>query len=149
MSDSPNNQEDEIIKENQSIRRQICNTLIADGIPKNAEGIKLLMSVLDGMDRTAIGFKRASTESRIADVATLEADLITNLLGRSEEIFEAISKKPSQRQMVGQVIAYAPTPGEMGTDPEAVTYADIITASPDKQGVSGKGDEGGAEESCD
>ena len=149
MSDSPNSQEDEIIKENQIIRRQVCNALIADGIPKDADGIKLLMSVLDGMDRTAIGFKRASTESRIADAAALEADLITKMLGRSEEIFEAMSKKPSQRQTSGQVIAYTPAQGEMGTDPEAVTYADIITASPDKQGVSGKADENDAEESCD
>lgn len=134
MSQEPISKDDLIIEHNQNLRRRISDKLMEKGVPNNSDDLKLLLQVIDGMDRTALTNKRLKTEDRIADIAAQEAMIISNLLAdRSPDLFNGISRKPRQVPLVDRVSDYKPSPGEMGMDPETVTYGDIMTGSPEEE----------------
>lgn len=65
-----------------SIREDIVSKLMAKGIPEDKSYQSLLVSTLDGMDRTILSRARIKSDNKISDSNAQAAGLIATLLGK-------------------------------------------------------------------
>lgn len=63
----------------QQMRQRIVQEIAGTAIPKDADTQKLLLTILDGMDRNALGTKRLQVEDRNSDADRKAALLIAEM----------------------------------------------------------------------
>lgn len=63
-------------------RRRIADTMLKNGIPEDKEDRQLLMSALDGMDRTVLGRARIKSEDSANQSNQQTANMVAMLLTR-------------------------------------------------------------------
>lgn len=138
MEDTENNDINDLrLAASQDTREKIVTKLIAKGIPSDKEEVELLLKVLDGIDRTAIGLKRISVEKSAADAAAMERRMIMSILGdRVDEISDAITKRHSGIAMVERVSEYKPMLGEMTSGGGNLTYEECFSSDVLPPGVA-------------
>lgn len=117
MDDTENKDINDVrLAASQNTREQIVAKLTAKGVPSDKEEVELLLKVLDGIDRTAIGIKRISVEKSAADAAAIERRMIMSILGeRTAEISDSITNRRSGIPLAERVSDYKPAAGEMSS----------------------------------
>lgn len=63
----------------QQMRQRIVQEIAGEAVPKDADTQKILLAVLDGMDRNALGTKRLKVEDKNSDADRKAAMLIAEM----------------------------------------------------------------------
>jgi hypothetical protein len=111
----------------QETRMNVAKKLLTKGVPENSDDIRLLLTVLDGVDRTAIGRKRIATDEKVADSAIMEREIIARLLSRDDD-FLPMKPAKQQAQPANVLVEYTPKPGEAEVGIVTLSYNDFVTS---------------------
>jgi hypothetical protein len=115
--------EDSILSFTHSKRKFIIESLLSEGIPKETEDTKLLLSALKDMDMQALGRKRIKVDEKINDSNEKAASIISKLLTEISDIGTPVGMYHNEIPKLPDSI---PEPvlvlGEIEIDAEQQTY---------------------------
>ena len=109
------------------IRENIITSLTKDGVPNNKDDMQILLSTLDGMDRTVISKTRLNVDNKNNQLQQQTAGLIAELLSKFSENnshckteFVTVPVLPSE-VLVGKFVE-----GEMDIGVQSLTYEQFM-----------------------
>jgi len=114
----------------QQMRQRLIEEITGTDVPKDADTQKLLLTVLDGMDRNALGTKRLKVEDRNSDADRKAAMLIAEMQTQLGIV------NPFQFGVIGGTAPAHPeklvddftlVPGELDDSPITSNFKDFTT----------------------
>lgn len=128
MSEIEVKTEDEVLDYTQIQREKIVNKLTANGVPGDTKELMVLLSTLDGMDRSALAKKKLKNDAGLADKFGLASAAITELLTNMRNEVRATSPASGEVEVSLPDDLPPPNivPGELDTTNPNLTYHDVM-----------------------
>lgn len=121
--------EDEVLDYTQVQREKVINKLTANGVPGDTKELLVMLSALDGMDRSALAKKKLKSDAGMADKFGIASAAITQLLTgmRGEIAAQVPVTDRSEVKLPDNLPTPEIVPGELDSSSPNLTYSDIMS----------------------
>lgn len=134
--------DESVLDYTQRLRKRVVERLTNDGkIPEDPKDVMTLNTVLDSMDRTALGSIRAKREGEVGDLTKQATALIQEVMGRigNKDIFAAPVASPRTVPEIPEEMANPATvPGELEVGISNMTSSQFLAEFEAKKAAEGK-----------